>query len=89
MSSDPTDAPPAVATEPPERGKPRLIVRQVAVLALLAALGAIGYVGHHALRHLGPPERCWEYQEKDGRIYKVNPCTGQFQLIGDAAPPAQ
>ena len=58
------------------------------MLLLVAALIAIGYVGNRALRHMGPPERCWEYQERDGKLYKINPCTGQFQLIGDVVTPA-
>ena len=89
MSIETTGATHGEPAAPAGGGRRRLIVRQAAVLVLLAALGAIGYVGHRALRHLGPPERCWEYQEKDGRIYKVNPCTGQFQLVGEVTPSPQ
>ena len=80
--------PPSEKVPPPPREHwKRPVIRQVAILALVAALGAIGYVGHHALKLMGPPERCWEYQEVEGKLYKVNPCTGQFLLMGDVAPP--
>ena len=55
--------------------------------ALVAALWILGYYGQYALKFLGPPQRCWEYREVDGTLYKVNPCTGQFQLVGEAPPP--
>jgi hypothetical protein len=55
--------------------------------SVVAALWILGYYGQYALKFLGPPQRCWEYKEVEGKLYKVNPCTGQFQLIGDAPPP--
>ncbi len=92
-AADPNSAAPAVphdAAALQNHGWRRnIVVRQVAVLVLIAALVAIAYVGNRALRHMGPPERCWEYEERDGKLYKVNPCTGQFQLIGDVVAPAQ
>ena len=65
------------------------LYRQLAVLALLAALVALGYFGQDALKLLGPPQRCWEYKEIEGKLYKVNPCTGQFQLVGDVVAPEE
>ena len=32
---------------------------------------------------MSEPQCCWEYKEMEGKLYKVNPCTGQFQLVGD------
>ena len=59
------------------------LARIVAVLLLLAALIAFGYFLQGPIKRLGPPERCWENREIDGKLYKFNPCTGQFKLIGD------
>lgn len=62
-------------------------LRNIALgIAIVAALWAVGYYGQYALKFLGPPQRCWEYKEIDGKLYKVNPCTGQFQLVGDVVP---
>ena len=33
-----------------------------------------------------PPEHCWEFREIDGKLYRVNPCNGRIQLIGDVVP---
>ena len=84
--SDPPDKAAAQAEKKREHWR-RAAARHFAVVLLLAALVAIGYVGHQALKHMGPPERCWEYQERDGKLYKVNPCTGQFLLVGDVVAP--
>lgn len=69
----------------PGRGFAR---KYVALLLAIAALVVLGYLAQPYLKLLGPPERCWELQELDGKLYKVNPCTGQFRLLGDA-PPAE
>ncbi len=53
------------------------------VLSLLAALIAFGYFLQGPIKRLGPPQRCWENREIDGKLFKFNPCTGQFKLIGD------
>ena len=61
--------------------KPLLIALGVAALLVL------GYFGQGYVKLLGPPEKCWELQEIDGQLYKVNPCTGRFVLIGDLPKP--
>ena len=85
--TDQASEPDAPAGQAPEHWT-RHALRQIAVIALLAALVALGYFGNDALKLLGLPQRCWEYKEIDGRLYKVNPCTGQFLLVGDVVPPA-
>jgi len=59
--------------------------RSAVAIALFAALVASGFFARDVFKRLGPPERCWEIREMEGRLYKVNPCTGQFLLLGDAA----
>jgi len=54
---------------------------------VFAALIVFGYFARDFTRQLGPPDRCWELQEVDGKLYKANPCTGQFLLLGDAPIP--
>ena len=76
----------AVAVDPPEHWR-RHVIRQVGILLLLAALVGLGYLLQDAWKLLGPPERCWEFREIDGKLYRVNPCNGRIQLIGDVAPP--
>ena len=86
----------AIVTEPPASGAqapaalPRHwrtdLIRFVGVIALMAALMALGYFLLGPLKQLGPPQRCWENREIDGKLYKFNPCTGQFKLIGDVLP---
>jgi len=58
--------------------------RPVVVLAVFALLVVAAYWARDYLKLLGPPERCWEIRESDGYLYKVNPCTGQFRLLGEA-----
>lgn len=53
-------------------------------MAGVAALAVLAYLAYPYLKLLGPAEKCWEVQEIDGRLYKVNPCTGQFRLLGEA-----
>lgn len=60
--------------------------RIAAVLGLLAALIAFGVVMQGPIKRLGPAERCWENREIDGKLYRYNPCTGQFKLLGDVIP---
>ena len=64
------------------------LVRIAALLGLLVALIAFGYLMQGPIKRLGPPGRCWENREIDGKLYRFNPCTGQFKLIGDAIPGA-
>ena len=73
---------PADAT-PPQTPLRRDRHRRIGVFLALAALIVLGYFGQPYLKYLGPPERCWEIREVDGRLYKVNPCSGQFKLLGD------
>ena len=58
--------------------------RPLIALAAFALLLVVGYFARDYVKLLGPPERCWEIRETDGYLYKVNPCTGQFRLIGEA-----
>ncbi|MEI8163653.1 MAG: hypothetical protein WCI19_11005 [Betaproteobacteria bacterium] len=58
------------------------------VMALVALLVFAGYFARDYFKRLGPPDRCWEIREMEGRLYKMNPCTGQFLLLGDVQPPA-
>ena len=70
---------------PLQRGRrPVHIPKEFVLLLVFAALVAAGYFGPYFVKQLGPPERCWEVQEVDGKLYKANPCTGQFLLLGDA-----
>jgi hypothetical protein len=84
--NDPQDEKPVPPSSPAEQRS--LLFRRLAVLIAVAAIALLGYFGQPYLKLLGPPERCWEIQEVDGRLYKVNPCTGQFKLIGDVREPA-
>ena len=63
------------------------LLRGGGVIALVAALLVLSWYGQYYLRFLGPPQRCWEYKEVEGKLYKVNPCTGQFLLVGDVPVP--
>jgi len=62
-------------------------MRIAGVVSIVAILLVLTRHGQYYLKFLGPPQNCWEYKEMEGRLYKVNPCTGQFQLVGDAIPP--
>jgi hypothetical protein len=62
----------------------RSLVKALAIGLAFVALVMLGYFGRDYVKLLGPPEKCWEIKEVEGRLYKVNPCTGQFVLIGDA-----
>jgi hypothetical protein len=53
-------------------------------MAVFALLLVAGYFARDVIKWLGPPEHCWEIREMDGRLYKLNPCTGSFLLLGDA-----
>ena len=53
------------------------------VFLVIVGVAALGYYGRGYLKLLGPPEKCWEIKEMDGQLYKVNPCTGRFLLLGD------
>ena len=54
------------------------------IFLAFVALVALGYFGRDYVKLLGPPEKCWEIKEIDGDLYKTNPCTGQFRLLGPA-----
>ena len=81
--------------EPPEKpaedpgvsassqGRHSSAATRIIVVAVALLLVVLGYFAQPWLKLLGPPERCWELREIDGRIYRMNPCTGQFRLIGD------
>jgi hypothetical protein len=58
--------------------------RSAGVMAVFVLLLAAGYFSRDFLKRIGPPDRCWEIKEMDGQLYKVNPCTGQFLLLGNA-----
>ena len=60
------------------------IPKELGILLIFAALLVLGYYGRSLTRQIGSPDRCWELQEVDGQLYKSNPCTGQFLLLGDA-----
>lgn len=60
------------------------IPKELSLLLVFAALLVLGYFGRDFTKQLGAPERCWELKEVDGQLYKSNPCTGQFLLLGDA-----
>ena len=62
------------------------LLRIAGVVSVVAILLVLTYYGQYFLKFLGPPQNCWEYKEVEGKLYKVNPCTGQFQLVGDAPP---
>ena len=64
-----------------QRGHWRNTLGAMAVFALLVMAG---YFARDYFKRLGPPDRCWEIKEVDGHLYKINPCTGQFLLLGDA-----
>jgi len=56
----------------------------VGAMAVFVLLVMAGYFARDYFKRLGPPDRCWEIKEVDGHLYKINPCTGQFLLLGDA-----
>ena len=56
----------------------------VGAMAVFVLLVMAGYFARDYFKRLGPPDRCWEIKEVDGHLYKMNPCTGQFLLLGDA-----
>jgi hypothetical protein len=58
--------------------------RPLAAIAVFVLLLVAGYFASPYFKLLGPPERCWEIKEVDGYLYKTNPCTGQFKLLGEA-----
>ena len=58
--------------------------RSAGVVAVFALLVVGAYFARDFFKRLGPPERCWEIWEVAGHLYKANPCTGQFVLLGDA-----
>jgi hypothetical protein len=62
------------------------LLRIAAVTGLLAALIAFGYFMQGPIKRMGPAGKCWENREIDGKLYRYNPCTGQFRLIGDVVP---
>ena len=62
------------------------LARILIAVLIVAGLIAAGYFLHGPLKRLGPPQKCWEQKQIDGRLYNVNPCTGQFRLIGDLTP---
>ena len=84
MSDAPTPEP--TSAEPAATHWRADLLRIVGVLALVGALMALGYFLQGPLKQLGPPQRCWENREIDGKLYRFNPCTGQFKLIGDVLP---
>lgn len=63
------------------------LLRIAGVASVVVILLVLTYYGQNFLKFLGPPQNCWEYKEVEGKLYKVNPCTGQFQLVGDAPAP--
>lgn len=73
--------------KPPAEHWRRPVARQILALLLLAGLVGLAYWLQDAWKLLGPAQRCWEFKEIDGKLYRVNPCTGQFQFIGDAVAP--
>lgn len=90
MSDAPAGNPtPAAAAgdQPPAEHWRRPVARQILVLLLLAGLIGLAYWLQDAWKLLGPAQRCWEFKEIDGKLYRVNPCTGQFQFIDDAVAP--
>lgn len=52
-------------------------------IAVFALLVVAGYLAKDFFKRMGAPERCWKVKEVDGHLYKINPCTGQFLLLGD------
>lgn len=64
------------------------LLRAALVLAVLALLILFGWWLSGASKLMGDPRQCWENREVDGRLYKMNPCTGQWRLIGDTQPQA-
>ncbi len=64
------------------------LLRAALVLAVLALLILFGWWLAGASKLMGDPRQCWENREVDGRLYKMNPCTGQWRLIGDTQPQA-
>jgi len=63
------------------------LMRIAGVVSVVAILLVLTFYGQYYLKFLGPPQNCWEYKEMEGKLYKVNPCTGQFQLVGNAPRP--
>ena len=75
--------------EAPERPAWQVdLLRAALVLAVLALLILFGWWLAGASKLMGDPRQCWENREVDGRLYKMNPCTGQWRLIGDTQPQA-
>lgn len=70
----------------PQQRRPWLsyVPKELGLFLAFAVLIVLGYFGRDFTKQLGPPERCWELKEVDGKLYKANPCTGQFLLLGDA-----
>lgn len=62
--------------------------RIVVTLGVVAIVAVAAYFARDTLKLLGPPERCWEIKESGGYLYKSNPCTGQFILLGEVPPKA-
>jgi hypothetical protein len=56
--------------------------RSLGVIAVFVLLVIAGYFARDFFKRMGPPDRCWEIKEVDGHLYKMNPCTGQFLLLG-------
>lgn len=63
------------------------LMRIAGVVSIVVILFVLTWYGQYYLKFLGPPQNCWEYKEMEGKLYKVNPCTGQFQLVSDARAP--
>ena len=64
------------------------VARISIAILIVAALIAAGFWLNRPLKRLGPPQKCWEQKEIDGKLYNVNPCTGQIKLIGELTPAA-
>jgi hypothetical protein len=58
--------------------------KAVGAIVVFALLVVAGYFAPDYFKRLGPADRCWEIEEVDGHLYKTNPCTGRFILLGDA-----
>ena len=83
---------PSAENQLPAKQKRRwqsFIGEEIIVLLAFAALIVAAYFWADFSKQLGPPERCWEVQEVDGKLYKANPCTGQFLLLGDVPTRSQ
>ena len=88
MSDPQGDSAAETTSQEPAQEKRRSVVHKyLASIAATAIIIVLGYLAQPYVKLLGPPERCWEIREVEGRLYKVNPCTGQFRLLGDAQEP--